>query len=176
MKQNNTEELVILVDEQDRSLGVMGKMEAHQKGLLHRAISVFIINSKGEWLLQQRSFGKYHSGGLLSNTCCSHPKPGETAEEAAKRRLMEEMGMETELRKLFCFTYRANLDHNLTENEYDHVFIGETDELPKFNPKEVQSWKYLSFSEIKEDANNHPETYAVWFLKIMDRVQQDIQN
>jgi len=175
MKQDKTEEQVILVDEQDHSIGSMGKMEAHEKGILHRAISVFIVNSKGEWLLQQRHSDKYHSGGLWSNACCSHPRPGESTEEAAERRLMEEMGLKTELAELFQFTYLENMNNGLTEHEFDHVFIGFFDLIPKVNTEEVQDWKYIPFSEIQIQAKNAPEDFTVWFLKIMNRVHQLIQ-
>ena len=175
MKQDKTEEQVILVDEKDHSIGLMGKMEAHQKGILHRAISVFIVNSKGEWLLQQRHSDKYHSGGLWSNACCSHPRPGESTEEAAERRLMEEMGLKSDLDKLFGFTYHENINNGLTEHEFDHVFIGFSDDVPEVNPIEVKDWKYLSFSEIQTEAKNTPEDFTVWFLKIMDRVHREIQ-
>jgi len=175
MMQNRTEEQVILVDEQDRAIEVMGKMEAHEKGILHRAISVFIINSKGEWLLQQRHSDKYHSGGLWSNACCSHPKPGEGNEEAAERRLSEEMGLRTELKELFQFTYREDIDNGLTEHEFDHVFIGVSNDIPVVNTLEVQDWRYLSYSEIHNEAKNTPDNFTVWFLKIMDRVHREIQ-
>ncbi len=175
MMQNGTEEQVILVDEQDSAIGVMGKMEAHEKGILHRAISVFIINSKGEWLLQQRHSDKYHSGGLWSNACCSHPKPGEGNKEAAERRLCEEMGLRTELKELFRFTYREDIDNGLTEHEFDHVFIGVSNDIPVVNTLEVQDWKYLSYTEIQNETKKTPENYTVWFLKIMDRVHREIQ-
>ena len=173
--QNGIEEQVILVDEQDRPIGAMGKMEAHQKGILHRAISVFIVNSKGEWLLQQRHSDKYHSGGLWSNACCSHPRPGENTEQTAERRLMEEMGLKSNLDKLFGFTYRATINNVLIEHEFDHVFIGYSDSVPEVNPIEVKDWKYLSYSEIQTEAKNAPEDFTVWFLKIMERVHQEIQ-
>ena len=140
-RKSNSDVHVILVNSMDEPVGTMEKMEAHQKGgTLHRAFSVFIFNSKGEMLLQRRALSKYHSGGLLSNTCCSHPMPGETTLEAANRRLKEEMGMECELSEKFAFEYRAELDHDLVEWEYDHVLVGITDVLPKINPSEVDEF------------------------------------
>jgi isopentenyl-diphosphate delta-isomerase len=166
------EEQVILVDEQDRQLGVMGKIQAHRNPVLHRAISVFIVNTKGEWLLQQRALGKYHSNGLWTNTCCSHPRPGEGSLEAANRRLYEEMGMVARLKEAFHFIYREELDNDLTEFELDHVFIGVTDETPQINKDEVRNYKYVSFSELKSDIQKNPQNYTVWFLKIVDRVNE----
>lgn len=167
-----TEEQVILVDEQDNVLGAMEKMEAHLHPALHRAISVFIVNTKGEWLLQQRALGKYHSNGLWTNTCCSHPRPGESSYDAAKRRLDEEMGMLAELSEMFHFIYREQLDNELTEYELDHVFVGVSDQLPQINSDEVHSYKYTAYTELKEDIKNNPENYTVWFLKIVDRVNE----
>lgn len=164
------EERVILVDEQDREVGTMEKMEAHLNPKLHRAISVFIVNTKGEWLLQQRALGKYHSNGLWTNTCCSHPRPGETSYEAAVRRLSEEMGMKAELKELFHFTYREELDNNLTEYELDHVFVGVSDDKPNINPDEVLTWKYVSYPELKKMVERNPENFTVWFKKIMNEV------
>lgn len=169
-------EKVILVDEQDREIGTMEKMEAHRNPRLHRAISVFIVNSKGEWLLQQRALGKYHSNGLWSNTCCSHPRPGETSHEAAIRRLHEEMGMQADLKELFHFIYREELDNNLSEFELDHVFVGISESIPNINPNEVLSWKYISFPELKKNVEKNPENYTVWFKKIMDEVNQRLTN
>lgn len=162
-------EQVILVDSHDREVGVEEKLTAHLNGQLHRAISVFIYNSNGEILLQKRATGKYHSGGLWSNTCCSHPKPGESTYDAANRRLKEEMGMETELNHLFSFIYRAELDHELIEHEYDHVYVGQSDELPEINEEEAESYVYLSPFKIKEDIKNHPEKYTAWFKIIFDQ-------
>ncbi len=166
------EEQVILVDENDREMGVLEKMEAHRNPVLHRAISVFIINTKGEWLLQQRAFDKYHSRGLWTNACCSHPRPGERNVEAAKRRLREEMGMEAELTELFHFIYREQLENGLTEYELDHVFVGISDELPRINIDEVHHYKYVTYRELKKDIEKNPGSYTVWFLKIVDRVNE----
>lgn len=166
----NKQDYVILVDEYDNQTGIMEKMEAHRKALLHRAISVFVVNSKGEWLLQKRASGKYHSNGLWTNTCCSHPFPEETNIEAANRRLMEEMGLSTELREIFHFVYLEELDNGLTEHELDHVFVGITDVKPKINTKEVAEWKYINFGDLLNDIKLKPHSYTVWFKKIVARV------
>jgi isopentenyl-diphosphate delta-isomerase len=171
MKQNK-QDFVILVDSSDNEIGSMQKMEAHQKALLHRAISVFICNSNGEWLLQKRARQKYHSNGLWTNTSCSHPFPGESNVDAANRRLSEEMGLKTELTEIFTFMYREQLDNALTEHELDHVFFGVSDDLPTINKDEVDDWKYISFSELQADIEKKPENYTVWFLKIFERVNE----
>ena len=158
-------ENVILVDVNDNELGVMEKMKAHEQGLLHRAFSVFVFNSNGEVLLQQRNKNKYHSGGLWSNTCCSHPRPGESISDAANRRLREEMGMEADLLHAFSFVYKSDLDNELTEHELDHVFLGETNSLPKMNKDEVEDYRYVSIEYLKEDIKNNPDHYTEW-LKI----------
>jgi isopentenyl-diphosphate delta-isomerase len=163
-------EEVILVNENDEALGTMEKMEAHQKGVLHRAFSIFIYNSQGEMLLQRRALNKYHSGGLWTNTCCSHPKAGESIEEAAKRRLMEEMGMACELQPKFNFIYKSILDHGMTEHELDHVMIGTTDASPNINPEEVAEYSYVSVDEIVEDLKNQPEKYTSWFTICLQKV------
>lgn len=165
---------VILVDEQDRELGALEKMEAHQKALLHRAISVFITNTKGEWLLQQRTFDKYHSKGLWTNTCCSHPMPGELSVDAAHRRLIEEMGLKAGLQEIFSFTYIQELENGLTEHEYDHVFVGVTDDIPEPHPDEVMDFKYISYSDLKKDIVQNPQNYTVWFRLIYERVGEII--
>jgi len=169
-----TKEFVILVDRNDNELGKMEKIEAHKKALLHRAISVFIVNSRGEWLLQRRALHKYHSNGLWTNTCCSHPYPGETSIVAANRRLAEEMGMEVKLKELFNFTYKEELDNELTEYELDHVFLGISDDIPKINTNEVVDWKYIKYYDLKTDLENNPENYTVWFRKIVERVQKHL--
>jgi isopentenyl-diphosphate Delta-isomerase len=156
-------EQVILVDEHDHETGTMEKMQAHVEGKLHRAISVFLFSTKGELLLQQRAFGKYHSSLLWTNTCCSHPRPGETPKDAATRRLQEEMGITCELKEAFSFIYKAELDHNLTEYEYDHVFTGVTDALPAPDKTEVAGWKYVDIDTLKQDIHAHPEKYTEWF-------------
>lgn len=158
-------ENVILVDVHDNEIGVMEKMEAHEKGLLHRAFSVFIFNSKGEILLQKRSREKYHSGGLWSNTCCSHPRVGEDLNKATSRRLMEEMGMSTTLFPTFSFQYKSNLDHNMIENELDHVFIGYSNDIPALNKEEVEEYCYISPELLVLGIEKHPDEYTEW-LKI----------
>ena len=162
------EEQVILVNEKDEPIGLMGKMEAHEKGLLHRAFSVFVFNSKQEVLLQQRAACKYHSPKLWTNTCCSHPRAGETNQQAGERRLQEEMGLQVPLQEVFSFIYKAPFDNGLTEHEYDHVLIGYSDAQPQINPEEVASWKWLSLEAIKEDILQAPERYTAWFKIIFE--------
>lgn len=162
------EEQVVLVDEQDRELGLMGKTEAHEKGLLHRAISVIIFNSKGEMLLQQRAFTKYHWAGIWSNTCCSHPRAGETFEAAASRRLFEELGIRTPLTKEFHFTYMAKDEKSgLTEHEYDWVFTGTFDGSFEFNRDEINDIKWVSKEELSADMTANPDKYSFWFPIIL---------
>ncbi len=155
-------ENVILVDIHDNEIGVMEKIEAHEKGLLHRAFSVFIFNSNGEFLLQRRNSAKYHSGGLLSNTCCSHPRKGEDVKDAAIRRLKEEMGMTAELISPFSFQYKSHLDHNLIENELDHVFIGFSDDVPIPNKDEVEAYCYVSSEVLMIGLEKQPNEYTAW--------------
>ena len=162
------EEQVILVNEKDEPIGLMGKMEAHEKGLLHRAFSVFVFNSKQEVLLQQRAACKYHSPNLWTNTCCSHPRVGETNQQAGERRLQEEMGLQVPLQEVFSFIYKAPFDNGLTEHEYDHVLIGYSDAQPQINPEEVATWKWLSLEAIKEDILQAPERYTAWFKIIFE--------
>ena len=163
------EEQVILVNKRDEPIGLMGKMEAHEKGLLHRAFSVFIFNSQQEVLLQQRASCKYHSPNLWTNTCCSHPRAGETNLQAGERRLQEEMGMQVPLEEVFSFIYKAPFDNGLTEHEYDHVLVGYSDAQPQINPEEVASWKWLSLEAIKEDILQAPEQYTAWFKIIFEK-------
>ena len=157
-------EKVILVNEQDEETGVIEKMEAHRKGILHRAFSIFIFNGKKEMLLQQRAVNKYHSGGLWTNACCSHPRPGEITEAAAIRRLKEEMGFETNLEKIFDFTYKASFENGLTENEFDHVFAGIYNGEINFNRTEVQDVCFRSMQEIESSLQTHPNKFTAWFL------------
>ena len=157
------EEFVILVDEKDNQLGLMPKMEAHEKAVLHRAFSVFIFNSKGELMLQQRAAHKYHSPLLWTNTCCSHQRDGETNIEAGERRLVEEMGFKTNLKEIFSFVYKAPFDNGLTEHELDHVMVGYFDGLPEINPEEVASFKWMSLEEVNADIKLHPNLYTAWF-------------
>ncbi|MBN2522039.1 MAG: isopentenyl-diphosphate Delta-isomerase [Bacteroidales bacterium] len=168
------EPYVILVDENDNQTGICGKMEAHTKALLHRAVSVFIINSKGEWILQRRAMDKYHSNGLWTNTCCTHPHPGESNIGAARRRLKEEMGIECDLTILFKFRYREKLDNGLTEHELDHVFFGITDDNPVINTSEVEEWEAVSYTKLHEDIVKNPSAYTYWFKEIYEKVNSFI--
>ncbi|WP_320814498.1 isopentenyl-diphosphate Delta-isomerase [Flavobacterium sp.] len=163
------EEKVILVDINDKPIGLMNKMEAHEKALLHRAFSVFVLNSNNEIMLQQRASHKYHSPLLWTNTCCSHQRAGETNLQAGTRRLEEEMGFVVSLKELFSFIYKAPFDNGLTEHELDHVMIGYSNDEPKINSEEVESWKWMKIEEVKNDIENHPEIYTVWFKIIFDK-------
>lgn len=166
------EEQVILVDGNDLQVGQMEKMEAHQKGLLHRAFSVFIFNSKNELLLQQRAFDKYHSGGLWTNTCCSHPRIGESNLDGANRRLMEEMGMQADLKWVFDFTYRAEFESGLVEHELDHVFFGQSDLLPVINRNEVETFKYVNLEALKDELQLNPQDYTPWLKICLEKVME----
>jgi len=157
------EQMLVLVDEKNQSLGVMEKMEVHQKALLHRAFSIFIFNSKGEMLLQRRAIKKYHSGGLWTNACCSHPYLDETPVQAAQRRMQEELGFVTELEPAFDFIYKAQLDNDLTEHEYDHVLIGVYDGKIEPNEDEVGDYRYLSMDELRTNVAERPLLYTEWF-------------
>lgn len=159
---------VILVDTDDREIGSMGKLEAHQKGKLHRAVSVFIFHPDGRMMLQKRARSKYHSGGLWTNTCCSHPRPGESAAAAARRRLWEEMGIECSLKKVYAFTYKTDFPNGLTEHEYDHVFIGVTKETPVPDPMEAENWKWIAIEDLKFDMKKRPHMYTYWFRIALD--------
>ena len=162
------EENVILVNQNDEQIGLMPKLEAHEKALLHRAFSVFILNSKNEIMLQQRAHQKYHSPLLWTNTCCSHQREGETNIEAGSRRLFEEMGFKAELKELFHFIYKAPFDNGLTEHELDHVMIGYYNDDPAINLEEVEDWKWMKIEDIKADIEQKPEIYTVWFKIIFD--------
>ncbi|RYY32385.1 MAG: isopentenyl-diphosphate Delta-isomerase [Sphingobacteriaceae bacterium] len=166
-------EQVIIVDEQDNMLGVMDKMEAHITGTLHRAVSVFIFNSAGDFLLQRRAVEKYHSGGQWSNTCCSHPRPDETAFAAAHRRLHEEMGMEADLTYAFNFVYRAEFSNELTEYEYDHVFFGVSDQVPVPNNDEVAEYRYMNIDVLIKDMQNYPNYYTEWFKLCLQHIKTE---
>lgn len=163
------EEKVVLVDENNQQIGLMPKMEAHEKAVLHRAFSVFVMNEQGETMLQQRAEHKYHSPLLWTNTCCSHQRDGETNIEAGKRRLMEEMGFEVELKELFSFIYKAPFDNGLTEHEYDHVMIGYSNQEPEINLDEVADWKWMRPEAIKADIAENPDEYTAWFKIIFER-------
>ena len=167
-----TEEQVILVDEKDNPVGLMEKIKAHEEAVLHRAFSVFVINKKGELLLQQRALHKYHSPGLWTNTCCSHQRPGETNIEAGRRRLREEMGMDCELEDMFWFIYRAEFDNGLTEHELDHVLVGYCDHNPVINPDEVADYKWMDVELVRQDMKSHPNLYTEWFKIIFREYYQ----
>ncbi len=162
---------VILVDEHDTPVGTMGKMEVHEKAILHRAFSVFIFNGKGEMLLQKRATNKYHSAGLWTNTCCSHPRPGEETLAAAQKRLEEEMGFSTALAKAFSFVYKAPFDNGLTEYEYDHVFTGIYNGTVQPNPQEVCDYCYQSIGQIKSNIQAHPQNFTEWFKIALPKLE-----
>lgn len=171
---SNTVERVILVDEADQAIGEMEKMQAHREGRLHRAFSVFLFDESGRVLLQRRALSKYHSGGLWTNACCSHPRAGEATMDAAHRRLMEELGIDCELREVSEFTYKAELDLGMIEHEHDHVFTGlyKGSDIP-FNPEEVDSIDWVSFGDLVDDIASSPEKYTVWFRIIMENVSRE---
>ena len=168
-------EEVILVDTNDVPLGTMPKMEAHEKAILHRAFSVFILNKEGKLMLQQRALSKYHSPGLWTNTCCSHQRLGETNIEAGTRRLQEEMGFKTPLKELFSFVYKATFDNGLTEHEFDHVILGYYDSEPIINHEEVTNWKWMNLEEIIKEIKTTPDNYTAWFKIIFDRFYNHIK-
>lgn len=164
-------EQVILVDHNDNEIGLEEKMKAHENGgKLHRAFSIFIFNKKGETMLQQRAETKYHGGGLWSNTVCSHPRKGETAVQAAHRRLKEEMGFDCDMHEVFEFEYEAKMDKGLTEHEYDHVIFGTYDKPPKPNKEEVQSWKWANLQELKKELAKNPKSYTPWVKIAIDDI------
>ncbi|OUR92165.1 isopentenyl-diphosphate delta-isomerase [Flavobacteriales bacterium 34_180_T64] len=168
------EEQVILVNQKDEQIGLMPKLEAHEKALLHRAFSVFIFNDKDELMLQQRALQKYHSPGLWTNTCCSHQREGESNLDAGIRRLQEEMGFVTALKETISFIYKAPFDNGLTEHEFDHVMIGSYNEDPKINPEEVADWKWMPLEQVKRDIELHPKLYTEWFKIIFDKFYQHL--
>mgnify|MGYP003476749980 CR=1 FL=1 len=161
-------EKIILVDEFDNEIGTMEKMEAHRKGVLHRAFSVLLFNSQGELLLQKRAKNKYHSGGLWTNTCCSHPLPQESIEDAASRRLKQEMGIDLRPTFAFKFIYKTHLDQSLIEHEYDHVYTGVYDGIPVINMDEVEEWKFMDLNSLRKDIKQFPESYTSWFKIIIN--------
>lgn len=165
------EQQVILVNEKDEVTGAAGKMEAHERGLLHRAFSVFVFNSKGEMLLQQRAINKYHSGGLWTNACCSHPGPGEEIAAAAQRRLKEEMGFDIPVKKSFDFVYKVNFENGLTEYEFDHVFVGEYEGPVGYNKEEVMDYCYKPMQEIRDSLKAYPQNYTVWFRLAFPKIE-----
>lgn len=168
-------EEVVLVNEKDEAVGTMEKMEAHVTGTLHRAISVFIFNSNGELLLHQRALSKYHSPGLWTNTCCSHPRPNEETIDAANRRLQEEMGMQAQLSHAFSFQYRSEFDNDLIEHELDHVFVGNTDQVPSPDPSEVATYRYISWNDLQAEIDADPERFTTWFRICLPKVKAFIE-
>lgn len=169
------EDLIVLVNEKDENIGSIGKLEAHQKGLLHRAFSILIWNDNDELLIHQRAFGKYHSAGLWTNTCCSHPKINETILDAAHRRLKEEMGFDCELEHKFHFIYKVELENQLFEHELDHVLIGRYNQNPNPNTDEVKTYKWISFSDLKNEIAAKPENYTFWFKEIINNFEDKIR-
>ncbi|MGV8172423.1 MAG: isopentenyl-diphosphate Delta-isomerase [Candidatus Woesearchaeota archaeon] len=165
-----SKDYVVLVDTNNKKIGVEEKLKAHQDAKLHRAFSILIFNSKGELLIQQRAKEKYHCGGLWANTVCSHPKPNETYNQATHRRLKEEMGFDCRLKKIFCFKYKITFDNGLTENEYDCVFRGKFDGTPKPNPAEIMDYRWISIRDLKKDIKNYPERYTEWFKIVLKRI------
>ncbi|MBC7494263.1 MAG: isopentenyl-diphosphate Delta-isomerase [Flavobacterium sp.] len=170
-----TEEKVILVNQFDEQIGLMNKLEAHEKAVLHRAFSVFVLNNKNEIMLQQRAKQKYHSPLLWTNTCCSHQRDGETNLQAGSRRLFEEMGFVTELKELFHFIYKAPFDNGLTEHELDHVMIGYFNDEPQINSEEVENWKWMTIEDVKNDMKKYPDDYTIWFKIIFEEFYHYIE-
>ncbi len=169
-------EKVILVNEKDEQIGLMEKIEAHEKALLHRAFSVFVFNEKNELMIQQRAHSKYHSPGLWTNTCCSHQREGESNIEAGKRRLQEEMGFTCDLKDTISFIYKAPFDNGLTEHEFDHILIGYFEGEPDLNPEEVAAWKWMSLENLKEDMLKNPDIYTEWFKIIFEKYYSHIHH
>ena len=163
---------IILVNDHDDMVGIMDKLEAHKQGLLHRAFSVFVFNRKGEMLLQQRALSKYHSAGLWTNACCSHPMPGEKTKDAAERRLMEELGFETSIEKVFDFIYKAEFENGLIEHEFDHVFVGEYEGEMDPDPDEVKDYCYKEISGIKSMLQEHPQKFTAWFPIAFPKIEE----
>ena len=169
----NSPDQVILVDSQDQPIGTAEKLEAHETGQLHRAFSILIFNDQGQMMLQQRNEQKYHSGGLWTNTCCSHPRPDESTKTAAHRRLVDEMGFDCDLQHLFHFTYKVQLSDQLFEHELDHVFMGFYNQDPKPNPVEASNWKWMGLAELRESFQKQPEEYTYWMGKILEHPLED---
>jgi len=164
-------EFVILVDEQDNEVGSMEKIEAHEKAVLHRAFSIFVFNEAGQMMLQRRALSKYHSPGLWTNTCCSHPHPGEKCEEATQRRIVEEMGFQCDMQEVFSFIYKAPFDHGLTEHELDHVFMAIYNAEPEINPEEVDDWKWIDVNDLLADVEDNPANYTIWFKIALEEME-----
>jgi isopentenyl-diphosphate delta-isomerase len=167
---HTTEEKVVVVNEHDVAIGVEEKTRAHLLGVLHRAFSIFVTNSAGQLLIQRRALAKYHSRGLWSNTCCGHPRPGESINQASRRRLREEMGVDVNLESVFQFRYRAHLEDGLIENEYDHVLVGLFNGVPEPNPAEVAEYRWVDPATLSLELEAHPENYTYWFRISFDRV------
>jgi isopentenyl-diphosphate delta-isomerase len=165
-------EYVILVDEQDNAIGTMEKHQAHVEGLLHRAFSIFIFNSENKLLIQKRASSKYHCGGLWSNTCCSHPRENENLQDAANRRLHEEMGMQCELTPIFSFVYKAEFDNGLTEHEFDHVFFGTSNQNPSINSAEVEDYRFVGIDELRLEIKESPNNFTPWLVLALDLVNE----
>lgn len=170
------EEHVILVNEKDQEIGLMPKLEAHQKAVLHRAFSVFIFNSENELMLQQRASNKYHSPNLWTNTCCSHQRSGESNIQAGTRRLYEEMGFTTPLNEITSFIYKAPFDNGLTEHELDHIMVGYYNEDPVINSDEVEDWKWMKIEDVKNDISLNPDLYTAWFKIIFKNFYNHLNN
>jgi len=168
------EEQVILVNEYDEQIGLMPKLEAHEKAVLHRAFSVFVFNNKNELMLQQRALHKYHSPGLWTNTCCSHQRDGESNLQAGIRRLQEEMGFVTPLKETISFIYKAPFDNGLTEHELDHIMVGSYEDAPIINPDEVADWKWMPLEDVKQDIDDNHQLYTAWFKIIFEKFYEHI--
>jgi isopentenyl-diphosphate delta-isomerase len=167
------EEQIILVDQNDAQVGAMGKLATHEKGLLHRGFSIIVKNDKGEIMLQKRARGKYHSGGLWTNTCCGHPKDTEDLTSAVHRRLKEEMGFDCKLKEILTFIYEVNLDKGLKENEFLHVFLGKYNNAPALNPEEADDWKWITMEDLKADIAKNPDKYTYWFKISLKKVEEN---
>lgn len=168
-------ERIILVDEKDKEIGTEFKMKVHKEGKLHRAFSIFVFDAQKNLLLQKRASQKYHSGGLWSNTCCSHPRVGETLDGAAHRRLKEEMGFDCMLQKIFSFIYKVNLGDGLTEHEFDYVLAGSFDGRPQINAQEVEDFKWVSLEFLSCDIKNNPDKYTYWLKECYDEVMKNLK-
>lgn len=169
---NDKEEQVILVDEEDNQIGVMDKLETHKQGLLHRCFSIVLFDAQGKILVTQRAPEKYHCGGMWTNTCCSHPREGESTADAAHRRLKEELGIQTQLEETFSFTYRAEFDNGLTEHEFDHVFFGKYSGEINPDPSEVSDYKWMTLQELEEAFHSTPHEYTVWFRILIEKAKE----
>ena len=164
------DDMVVLVDENDNETGAMEKLKAHIEGKLHRAFSVFISNSSKQLLIQKRAIDKYHSGGLWTNTCCSHPRPGEYLKDAVERRIQEEMGFRCLTKEIFSTIYTSELDNNIIENEYDHIFIGQYNGYLNPDPREVEDWKWMSIEDLQTSLKQNPQKYTYWFKLLLEDV------